>query len=230
MAGFLRRLGLRYLFLLDDALGTAISRPNTGTGQPQPFASAGAAAFVVVSLKVALGYFVHPKKSVLIPRTSLVWLGLSADFLGTAFSVPLAKGELIFELLSSVMGPGWVHFTTLESLVGKLGALALTAPGILIKLRRCYLALEGVSRSPSTVLQVAGPLRDEIRELASMPFWRTAVAPWIRPVHLTIILCPGWHRSRAVRAQHSPGCVQLSGAASRELPCERSRPDRRCEA
>ena len=27
VAGFLRRLGLRYLFLLDDALGTAISRP-----------------------------------------------------------------------------------------------------------------------------------------------------------------------------------------------------------
>jgi hypothetical protein len=75
---------------------------------------------------------------------------------------------------------------SLESLVGKLGALALAAPGILIKLRRCYTALAGASRSPSTVLQVAGPLRDELRELASMPFWRTAVAPWVRPVHLTI--------------------------------------------
>ena len=84
-------MGLRYLFLLDDALGTAISRRDTRTGQPGPFASAGAAAFVVVILKVALGYFVHPKKSVLIPRTLLVWLGLSADFLGAAFSVPSAK-------------------------------------------------------------------------------------------------------------------------------------------
>jgi hypothetical protein len=61
-----------------------------------------------------------------------------------------------------------VHFTTLESLVGKLGALALAAPGILIKLRRCYKALAGASRSPSTVLRVAGPLRDELRELASV--------------------------------------------------------------
>ena len=34
-----------------------------------------------------------------------------------------------------------MHFTTLESLVGKLGALALAAPGILIKLRWCYTAL-----------------------------------------------------------------------------------------
>jgi hypothetical protein len=48
--------------LLDDSLGTAISRPNTRTGQPRAFASAGAAAFVVVSLKVALGYFMHPRK------------------------------------------------------------------------------------------------------------------------------------------------------------------------
>ena len=91
--------------------------------QRGPFASAGAAAFVVVSLKVALGYFVHPKKSVLIPRTLLVWLGLSADFLGAAFSIPSAKGNLIFELLCSVLGSEWVPFTTLESLVGKLGAL-----------------------------------------------------------------------------------------------------------
>jgi len=188
VAGFLRRLGLRYLFLLDDALGTAISRPGTRTGQPEPFASAGAAAFVAVSLKVALGYFVHPKKSVLIPRTLLVWLGLSADFLGAAFSVPSAKGDLIIELLGSVLKEEWVHFTTLESLVGKLGALALAAPGILIKLRRCYAALAGVPRSPSTVLRVAGPLRDELQELASMPFWQTAVAPWIRPVHLTIVV------------------------------------------
>jgi hypothetical protein len=74
------------------------------------------------------------------------------------------------------LGAQWVHFTTLESLVGKLGALALAAPSILIKLRRCYTALAGASKSPSTVLQVAGPLRDELRELASMRFggprWR----------------------------------------------------------
>jgi hypothetical protein len=77
-----------------------------------------------------------------------------------------------------------VHFTTLESLVG----IALAAPGILIKLRRCYKALAGASRSPSTALRVAGPLRDELRELASMPFWWTAVAPWVRPVHLTLFI------------------------------------------
>jgi hypothetical protein len=40
-----------------------------------------------------------------------------------------------------------------KSLVGKLGAIALAAPGILMKLRRCYKALAVASRSPSTVLR-----------------------------------------------------------------------------
>jgi hypothetical protein len=205
VAGFLRRLGLRYLFLLDDALGTAISRPKTRRGQPRQFASAGAAAFVVVSLKVSLGYFVHPTKSVLISKTQLVWLGLSADFLGATFSVPAAKGGLILELLCSVLGAQWVHFTTLESLVGKLGALALAALGVLIKLRRCYTALAGVSRSPSTVLQVAGPLWDELQELASaMPFWWSAVAPWVRPVHLTGIVSEGMGPGTPARGRCAP--------------------------
>ena len=62
-------------------------------------------------------------------------------------------------------------------LSGKLGALALAAPGILIKLRRCYTALAVAYGSPSTVLRVPGLLRDELRGLASMQFWRAAVAP-----------------------------------------------------
>ena len=70
-----------------------------------------------------------------------------------------------------------MHCTTLDSLVGKLGALALAALGILIKLWWCYTALAVVSRSPSTVLRVPGLLRDDLRELASIQFWRAAVAP-----------------------------------------------------
>ena len=220
VAGFLRRLGLRYLFLLDDAMGTAVTRADTRRGQPGRFASAGAAAFIVVSLKIALGYFVHPTKSVLIPRTTLVWLGLSANFVDATFSVPSAKGGLIFELLSTVLKAQSVHFTTLESLVGKLGALALAAPGILIKLRRCYKALAGASRSPSTVLRVDGPLRDELRELASMPFWRTAVAPWVRPVHLTIIVSERVIRDATTRGHNAPDEALVSYAFPGVAPGE----------
>jgi hypothetical protein len=92
-----------------------------------------------------------------------------------------------------------------KSLVGKLGALALAAPGILMKLRRCYKALVVASRSPSTVLRVTGPLRDELRELASMHFWRAAVAPWMRPVHLTIVVSKNVTQGTTVRGRYAPG-------------------------
>jgi hypothetical protein len=113
-----------------------------------------------------------------------------------------------------------VHFTTLESLVGKLGALALAAPGILIKLRRCYTALAGASRSPSTVLQVSGPLRDELRELASMPFWRTAVVPWVRPVHLTITVSESMVPDTTGRGQCGPNTALVSYSFPGVMPGE----------
>jgi hypothetical protein len=108
------------------------------------------------------------------------------------------------------LGAQSVHFTTLESLVGKLEALTLAAPGILIKLRRCYKALAGATRSPSEVLRVEGPLRDELRELASMPFWRAAVAPWVRPVHLTVVVPERVVRSSAVHGRGAQDEVLVS--------------------
>ena len=103
-----------------------------------------------------------------------------------------------------------MHFTTLESLMGRLGALALAAPGILIKLWGCYTALAVASRSPSTVLRVTGPLRDELRELASMQFWRAAVEPWMRPEHLTIVVSENVIQGTTVRGRCAPGEVLVS--------------------
>ena len=87
----------------------------------------------------------------------------------------------------------------------------MAAPGILIRLRKYYTALAGVSRFPSAVLQETGPLRDELSgELASMPFLWTAVAPWIRPVHLTIIVSDGIVPDNIDRGQCAPRTALVS--------------------
>jgi hypothetical protein len=205
MAGFLRRLGLPYLFLLDDALGQRYPA-RTPTRAPRQLASAGAAAFIVLSLKVALDYFVHPTESVLIPRTRLVWLACKWISCMPPSRFRRRRQPHIQTVVISLGSPS-VHFTTLRSLVGKLGALALAAPGILIKLQWCYTALAVFSRSPSTVLRVTGLLRDELRELASMHFWRAAVAPWMRPVHLTIVVSESVIQGTTVRGRCAPGEV-----------------------
>ena len=59
-------------------------------------------------------------------------------------------------------------------------------------------------------MQVAGPLRDELRELASMPFWRTAVAPWIRPVHLTITVSESMAPDTIGRGRCGPNTALVS--------------------
>jgi hypothetical protein len=95
--------------------------------------------------------------------------------------------------------------------MGKLGALALAAPGILIKLWGCYTALAVASRSPSTVLRVVtGPLRDELRELASIQFWRAAVTPWMRPEHLIIVVSENVIQGTTVCGRCAPGEVLVS--------------------
>ena len=95
-------------------------------------------------------------------------------------------------------------------LSGKVGGPRLGSLGILIKLRWCYTALTVASRSPSTVLHVTGPLRDELRELASMQFWRAAVEPWMRPVHLTIVVSENVIQGTTVRGRCAPGEVLVS--------------------
>jgi hypothetical protein len=43
-----------------------------------------------------------------------------------------------------------------------------------------------------------------------MPFWRAAVAPWVRPVHLTIVVSGSVLQGTAVRERCAPGEVLVS--------------------
>jgi hypothetical protein len=201
--------------LLDDALGQRYPA-RTSARAPRQLASAGAADFIVLSLKVALGYFVHPTESVLIPRTSLVWLACRGISCMPPSRFRRRRQPHIRTVVIGLGSPVGA-LTTLESLVGKLGALALAAPGILINLRWCYTALAVASRSPSTVLRVTGPLRDELRELASMQFWRAAVEPRMRPVYLTIVFSENVIQGTTVRGRCAPGEVLISRTASPEV-------------
>ena len=144
--------------------------------------------FIVVSLMVALGYFVHPVKSVLVPSGVIRWLGLDVNLLAGEFSVPTDKRVAITALLRAVLAEGLVGYKTLERVVGKLGSLSLAVPGILIKLRQMYASLTSAGRSGTWWIPVEALLREEMEACLAMPFWEVSVAPWKSPAHLTIIL------------------------------------------
>jgi len=187
-AGFLRRLGLRYLFLLDDSFGTGLTRPaaSASAAGGVAIASVHAAVFVVVSIMVALGYFVHPTKSILLPSPSLRWLGLTVDVGKGEFAVPPDKAEAISALLREVLRYEVVGFKTLERVVGKLGSLSLAAPGIHIMMRQMYAALTAAKRSAVVYVPIRPLLRAELERCLAMQFWQSSVAPWKSPEHLTI--------------------------------------------
>jgi len=193
-AGFLRRLSVRNLFLLDDSFGGPLHRVSAGAPDSEKRAASNAAVFVVVSIMVALGYYVHPVKSVLIPTRRIRWLGLDVDFVTGEFAVPADKAEAICALIRVVLAETAVSFKTLERVVGKLGSLALAAPGILLKMRRMYAALTaakaGSAGSPPASMQIplSGPLKDELEECLALPFWTVSVAPWKSPEHLTVVV------------------------------------------
>ena len=168
VAGFLRRLALRNLYLLDDSLGAALDRLGAEARDNDRRMSAGAAAIVTVSVMVALGYFVHPTKSVLVPALVLRWLGLLVRFGTGVFSVPEDKAVAISTLLHEVLREETIHFKTLERVVGKLDSLSLAAPGILIKLRQLYAALTSATRSGLWEVRLTPLLRAELEECLAM--------------------------------------------------------------
>jgi hypothetical protein len=88
LAGFARRLGPRNLYLLNDSLGLPLSLMRGASAANCPQARAHAAAYIMVCLMVGLGFYVHPKKSILSPTRLLVWLGLTVDFEHRRFLVP----------------------------------------------------------------------------------------------------------------------------------------------
>jgi hypothetical protein len=91
LAGYTRRMGIRSLYLLDDSLVLPLTLPTARLAGSHPMAPAHSAAYVVVAIKVGLGYFVHPIKSVLSPATQVDWLGLTIQFSHRRFVVPDKK-------------------------------------------------------------------------------------------------------------------------------------------
>jgi hypothetical protein len=190
VAGFLRRLGMRYVYLLDDSFGLQLDPAGRG---PVGLQSAHAACYVVVSLMVGLGYFVHPVKSHLYPSLRVDWLGLTADLGLGAFEVPVGKQLAYRALIETILSHTTVHGKTLERVVGKLGSLYLAVPGTLVMLRGCYAALTSWGRSGSQyiALHSGEGLRAaaELRAWLALPFWSDGTASrWSAPSHLTVVL------------------------------------------
>jgi ribonuclease HI len=214
VAAFLRRLRVRTIYLLDDSLGLQLARiPPPGV---TPFRSACSACFLVVSLMVGLGYFVHPTKSVLVPSQLLLWLGLMVNFLRGSFDVPAHKVADIAALLRLARDSPNLLSITLERLVGKLVALSLAVPGALIRCRQMYAAIAAAAHRGTASILWTPLLRAEIEGWIRQPFWQSGSAGWKEPWHLTLALSDPPTPSGAVRCVFA--CPAVEGTFWVGLP------------
>ena len=125
--GFLRAQGIPCSLYIDDRFNGELLRP-TGPWSILPadrswqfrLLAATGAIFVVLSVLVNLGYTIGIKKSVLVPVTSLEYLGLIVDSVRQSFLVPRRKIEswaLIREKILACKKTVWIK--TLQRFQGK---------------------------------------------------------------------------------------------------------------
>jgi ribonuclease HI len=188
VAGFLRRLGIRYLYFLDDSLGGQLDRFARGQAG---FDSACSAAYTVVCVMVGLGYFVHPTKSTLVPAHVLEWLGMTVNFLLGSFALPARKRAQIQSLAQDISSSKSVAYKTLERFVGKCNATMVAVPGALLRCRQSYAALALESRKagrPGTRVVVSPALAREVGRWECLDEWGSDSSPWKSAFHVGVVV------------------------------------------
>jgi hypothetical protein len=183
VAQFLRRLGICNLFYLDDS--TYLPLFGLAPGQPL-LAQAHATVYVVCSILVWLGYFVHLTKSHLSPTSVLDWLGFTRNSGNRTFTIPSKKLTKFLVLLTTILAARSVSHKTLERFVGKCVSLRLAVPGAMLFTRHMYSALR--HHPSSDVISLSyGELRHELQHWQTLPSWH-GTQTWRSERHVTITI------------------------------------------
>jgi hypothetical protein len=183
VARFLRRLGIRNLFYLDNS----IYLPRLGLAPRQPLlAQAHATMYVVCSILVWLGFFVHLTKSQLSPTTILNWLCFTVNSRNRTFTIPPQKLAKFLILLSTILAARSVSYKTLERFVGKCVSLRLAVPGAMLFTRHMYSALRQ-HPSSDVILLAYGGLRHKLEHWQTLPSWH-GTQTWRSERHVVITI------------------------------------------
>ena len=92
------------------------------------FALADAAAYIVCYVLVELGYFIGLKKSILVPRLIVPFLGFLSNSELQAFILPQEKLQKFIVLRESVLAKKSVGLKNLQKLGGKMISFGLAVP------------------------------------------------------------------------------------------------------
>jgi len=148
------------------------------------FQLAEAAAFIVCSVLVRLGYFIGLSKSVPVPQTRIRFLGFLSDSILQAFLIPQGKRIKFATLRDSILQYRVVSIKTLQRFAGKITSFSLAVPDAQLYAREVYRAISLANRS-SRLIKVVGDLRSEINHWRFLDSWSEHL-PWMDERHLVV--------------------------------------------
>ena len=184
--GHIRSLGVPCSQYIDDRhVGQlALRRDLQDSVRWSNFQLAEAAAFIVCSVLVRLGYFIGLSKSVPVPQTRIRFLGFLSDSILQAFLIPQDKRIKFATLRDSILQCRTVSIKTLQRFAGKVTSFSLAVPAAQLYAREVYRAISLANRS-SRPIKVVGDLRSETAHWRFLDSWSEHLL-WMDERHLVV--------------------------------------------
>ena len=138
---------------------------------------------------VDFGYFIGLKKSHLVPKQVVPYLGFLVDSVHQAFLLMEEKKQNFLSLLRSVLSSPSTDLKTLQRLSGKCISLSLAVPGARLYLNDIYNAIVKSQRHGSfKPILVTGPLKHELEGWLFLES-SSGYIPWLLETHHQVKLC-----------------------------------------
>ena len=191
--GFFRARGIPCSLYIDDRLnGELLTASGPWSVLPEARQeqyrrdAATAAVWCVLIVVTKLGYTIGLSKSVLVPSTTLEYLGFVVDSLNQCFRVPTRKIESFGSLRESILaGRKTVGVKTLQRFQGKCVSFSLAVPAAKLFIREMSSGI--ASASTSGLVPLLPSLREELCHWHFLDTWEGSV-PWRDERHVNLSL------------------------------------------
>ena len=179
MAGFMRRRGVHTLIFLDD-LSWSISALACEWARIR-------LVFLVMGLNYLAGFYVGLRKSWLSMTCILELLGFIVDSGQQLFRVPEAKLQVILAALRLAAVATVMPLTELQSLCGRLNALAIAVPCVGAFVTASHRAMAEADRLGVSRVKVSQHMSADFKDLLVLQDW-TGLSRWGPELHKRVRL------------------------------------------
>lgn len=168
---FIRSLGVPSSQYIDDRHIGQLEPRHDVQHSFDYFHLAEMAAFIACSVLISLGYFIGFKKSSMIPRSAVRFLGSICDSEKQAFILPEDKRRKFSSLREQILSNKTVSLKNLQKFSGKTTSFALVVPAAKLFTNCSYQAIGQAQKSNSTHIRLSESLRNELIHWRFLDSW-----------------------------------------------------------